>query len=116
MPRAGTLAVLLVLTAVAMTQVEEPLVVGALLPFLMALLAIDLDRDSATRAAALVRVAARLLPKSDREDLRDEWLDHVASAGEHGLAPLGAALSIAVVAAPLLAVGLRVGRRRRATG
>ena len=64
----------------------------------------------------VVRGAARLLPARDRADLRDEWIDHVRRAGEQGLLPLTRALSIALIAAPSLAVGLRVGRRRRVRG
>jgi hypothetical protein len=80
------------------------------LPVVIGLLVAHLDRESGRLSRALVRAAARLLPAERRDDERDEWLDHVESAGERGLLPLTRALSIALVAAPLLAVGLRVGR------
>lgn len=111
------LLVLLTLAAVLATQLGKPLVDVALLPFIVTLLAAHLDRESGSLARAVVRGAAQLLPADRREDERDEWLDHLESAGEHGVLPLTRALSIAFIAAPLLAVGLRVGRpRKRAPG
>lgn len=89
-------------------------VVGAaLLPVLAGLLAAQIDRESGTMAVALVRAASRLLPDDRRDEICDEWLDHVLAAGEHGLPPLTRALSIAVIAVPLLAMGLRIGRTRK---
>jgi len=90
------------------------LVETILIPFLISLLAAHVDRASGRIAETMVHGASKLLPADRREEERDEWLDHVASAGEHGVLPLTRALSIAFIAAPLLAVGLRVGRRRRA--
>src|ERR1044072_1373392 len=84
-----------------------------ILPFVVNLAAAHIDRESGRLARSLVIRAARLLPAARRQDERDEWLDHIDSAGEHGIAPLTRALSIALVAAPLLAIGLRVGRSRR---
>lgn len=83
------------------------------MPFLAALLAAHVDREGGELGAVLVSVAAMLLPRMEREDFRDEWLDHVHAAGERGVLPLTRAISIALIAAPALAVGLRVGRRRR---
>ena len=85
-----------------------------LFPFLISLLAAQVDRASGRLSERLVRGASKLLPADRREEERDEWLDHVASAGEHSVLPLTRALSITLIAAPLLSVGLRVGRRRRA--
>ncbi|HEU4944869.1 MAG TPA: hypothetical protein VFT10_06865 [Solirubrobacterales bacterium] len=90
-----------------------PLIEYLLLPFATTLLAAYVDRHSGRLSRALVRAAARLLPAARRDDERDEWLDHVAAAGENGMLPLTRALSIALLAAPLLAIGLRVGRSRR---
>lgn len=113
MSAARGLLVLLAIAAVAATQMGHPLVAIAVLPFVATLLAAHLDRESGALARGLVGAAALLLPADRREDERDEWLDHVESAGEHGVLPLTRALSIALVAAPLLAIGLRVGRARR---
>jgi hypothetical protein len=85
-----------------------------LIPFLISLLAAQVDRASGRISERLVRSASRLLPANRRQEELDEWLDHLASAGEHGLLPLTRALSIAFLAAPLMAVGLRIGRRHRA--
>jgi hypothetical protein len=104
---------LLLLAAALINQLGSPIVDVALLPFVATLLAAHIDRESGNLARALVIASARLLPPDKREDERDEWLDHVESAGEHGVLPLTRALSIALFAAPLLAVGLRVGRSRR---
>lgn len=104
---------LLALAAAAATQLDYPLVALAVLPFLATLLAAHLDRESGILARGLVGAAARLLPAERRRDELDEWLDHLESAGEHGVLPLTRAFSIALVAAPLLAIGLRVGRARR---
>jgi hypothetical protein len=93
--------------------IGSALLYGLLLPFLATLLAAHIDRESGRISRAIVRAASRLLPAARREEERDEWLDHVESAGEHGVLPLTRALSIALIGAPLLAVGLRVGRRRR---
>lgn len=109
----GLLA-LLVMTAIAATQLGTLFVDVALMPFLVTLLAAHLDRESGVLARMLVRAAARLLPANRRQDEVDEWLDHLETAGERGVLPLTRALSITLIAAPSLAVGLRVGRRRRA--
>ncbi len=107
---------LAVLIGAAATQLGTPLIDVLALPFLATLLAAHLDRESRELAELVVRGAARALPPRDRADIRDEWLDHVRTAGEHGVLPLTRALSIALIAAPSLAVGLRVGRRRRVSG
>jgi hypothetical protein len=107
------LLILLALTAAALTQLGFLLVDVAVLPFLVTLLAAHLDRESGALARLLVTAASRLLPRDKRQDELEEWLDHVESAGEHGVLPLTRALSIAAIAAPALALGLRVGRPRR---
>jgi hypothetical protein len=104
------------LIAAAATQLGHPLIDLLVLPLLATLLAAHLDRESGDLSELLVRSAARLLPACDRADLRAQWIDHVRTAGEHGVLPLTRALSIALIAAPSLAVGLRVGRRRRVSG
>jgi hypothetical protein len=83
-----------------------------LLPFVVALLASHVDRASGRIARVMVMAAASLVPSTRRRGEREEWLDHVESAGEHGLLPLTRALSVLLLAAPLLAIGLRVGRSR----
>jgi hypothetical protein len=105
--------VLFGLTLLAASQVEHALVAAFVLPLLGGLLAIELDRGSGRISLALTRAAARALPRRDRDNFRDEWIDHVLSAGEQGVAPLSRAISITLIAAPLLAIGLRIGRRAR---
>jgi hypothetical protein len=83
------------------------------LPVVVGLLVAHLDRESGRLSRKIVRAAARMLPPDRRDEERDEWLDHVITAGERGIRPLTRALSIAFVAAPLLAVGLRIGRSAR---
>lgn len=114
MNAARGLLVLAVLTGGAATQLGHPIVAIAVLPFIATLLAAHLDREAGALARSLVEVAAGLLPAEERADMRDEWRDHVASAGERGVLPLTRAISIALIAAPTLAVGLRIGRRQRA--
>lgn len=104
------LAGLLMAITLLVTQLESVVVAAVLLPFLATLLAGHIDRDGGRLACSLVRAAARLLPVRYRDESREEWLDHVLAAGEHGVLPLTRAVSIALIAAPMLAVGLRVGR------
>lgn len=113
--RSGRAVLLLTtLIAIAATQLRHLLVDVLVLPFLTTLLAAELDRGSGALARLVVRSAAAVVPSSERADVRDEWLDHVGAAGEHGVLPLTRALSISLIAAPALAVGLRVGRHRAA--
>jgi hypothetical protein len=107
-----TAGLLTLMLAGLSTQVGLPIIYAVLMPFIATLLANHVDRESLALARAIVQKAAAGLPTSDREELLDEWLDHVESAGEHGIPPLTRGLSIALIAAPLLAVGLRIGRRR----
>lgn len=104
----GLTAIILALA----TQIGLSFVAGLLLPLAVTLLANHLDRDGGQLGRSFVRLAALALPASERDDMLAEWLDHVLSAGEHGLAPLTRALTIALIAAPALAVGLRIGRNR----
>jgi hypothetical protein len=108
-----SLLLLLGVLALTATQMGAPLVDYLLLPLVVTLLGAHVDRESGRLAEGLVAAAARLLPAEKREEERCEWLDHVATAGERGVLPLTRALSIALIAAPTLAVGLRVGRSRR---
>lgn len=111
--RPGRVAcVLLGLIAVAAIQLGNPPVDYVLLPLLVTLLAAHIDRESGRLSRTIVRRAARLLPAHRRQDELEEWLDHIESAGEKGVQPLTRAISVAFFAAPLLAVGLRVGRPR----
>lgn len=109
-----SLVLLSLMATVLSTQLDVALVGAALLPFVLTLLAAQLDRSGPSLALALVRLSARLIPVERRDEERDAWLDHVMCAEEAGLEPLTRALTIAFIAAPALAVGLRVGRRRRA--
>jgi hypothetical protein len=111
---ARSLILLALLAAALITQSDAVLVSAALLPFVFALLAAQLDHSGPRLALALVGLCARLIPAERRAEERDAWIDHVICAEEAGLEPLTRALTIAFIAAPALAVGLRVGRRRRA--
>ena len=101
------------LAAALMTQMGNPIVDYVLMPLLATLLGAHIDREGGRLARAVVRLASRLLPPHRRQSELDEWLDHVESAGEQGIQPLTRAISIAMFAAPFLAVGLRIGRSRR---
>lgn len=104
---------LLLLAIVALHLGGAGLAETFFLPFLISLLAAHIDRASGHLSERIVRGVSKLLPSERRDEECDEWLDHVASAGEHGVLPLTRALSITFLAAPLLAIGLRIGRKRR---
>lgn len=107
--------ILLTLLAVALlTRLDTVFVSAALLPFVVSLLAAQIDRSGPRLAHALVEFCVYLIPFERRADERDAWIDHIECAEEAGLEPLTRALTIAFVAAPCLAIGLRIGRRRRA--
>jgi hypothetical protein len=82
-----------------------------LLPILLGLFAAELDRTGGVVGVRIVRFGGRLVPARCREPLVDEWVDHVLSAGDAGLRPVGAAFSILIFAALRLAFRLRVRRR-----
>jgi hypothetical protein len=107
------LILLALFAAALLTQLDAVLVSAALLPFVFTLLAAQLDRAGPRLAHALVELCVRLLPTERRAEERDAWIDHIECAEEAGLEPLTRALTIALIAAPALAIGLRVGRRRR---
>jgi hypothetical protein len=109
-----SLILLAALLVALFTRMGVGWVTAVALPFICSLLAAQLDRAGPGLARALVDRAARFLPAERREDERDAWIDHIESAREAGVEPLTRALTIALIAAPTLAVGLRVGRRRRA--
>lgn len=109
-----SLILLALLAAGLLTQLGATLVSAALLPFVVTLLAAQLDRSGPRLAHALVELSARLLPSERRAEERDAWIDHIECAEEAGLEPLTRAVTIALIAGPSLAIGLRVGRRRRA--
>ncbi|HEX2070849.1 MAG TPA: hypothetical protein VHF90_04270 [Thermoleophilaceae bacterium] len=112
MQPASTAGALALLLAGLCTQAGLPIVYAVLMPFVATLLANHVDRESLALAQAIVSRAALAVPAPDREEHLDEWLDHVQAAGERGVSPLTRGLSIALLAAPLLAVGLRIGRGR----
>jgi hypothetical protein len=109
MPQLRALALLLIATALTIIVAGSAWVGVALVPFFAALIAAEIDRGSGEMATAIVRVAARALPRAKRAELREEWIDHVQTAGERGVLPLTRAASILFIAAPTLAIGLRVG-------
>ena len=109
------LVTLAALLAVIVTQAKNLVVATCVLPLIIALIAAHVERDGGDIAETLVSAAAVILPARERQDWRDEWMDHVQSAGEHGVLPLSRAVSICLLAAPSLAVGLRLGRAKRRT-
>jgi hypothetical protein len=72
-----------------------------LAPLLATWLAAELDRESLRVAAAIVKLAAKLMPPDVRAAEHEEWDAHVNDAGQYGLRPVIAALSIAAVAPAL---------------
>jgi hypothetical protein len=94
-------------------DVLSRLVATLTLSLLAGLLAIELHRCGAPISRELVHRAARLLPRGDREYFLNQWLRRVRKAGEQGVLPLARALPIVLIAAPLLCIGLRVGRGKR---
>jgi len=109
------LVLLLVALGVALTRADSYLVTNCVVPLVISFIVCHIDRNGDSLAEALVLTATRLLPRRERPDWREEWLDHVRSAREQGLPPLSRALSILLIGAPALAVGLRVGRVRKIT-
>jgi hypothetical protein len=110
------LACVLLLLLTAWGVATHPWLVAWIAPLVIALLAADIERHGGRTAERLVRAAALLVPTHERDDQRAEWIDHVRSAGEKGIRPVACALSIAFIAAPLVAVLARYdARRRRAT-
>lgn len=109
------LAGLTVALAAAVTQAGDVVVATCILPLLVALTACHVERDAGRIAEAIVAAAVVLLPKREQQEWRDVWTDHIRSAGEHGVLPLYRALSIFMVGAPALAVGLRIGRAKQCT-
>ena len=84
---------------------------GALVQsLLVGLLVIELHRCGSLLSKRLLHTAARLLPRDDREYFLRSWLRTALGAGDRGVLPLARALPIALIAAPLLGVGLRIGR------
>ena len=79
-------------------------------PFLMTLLAAELDRDGRLIAVHLARLAAWIaLPRGPgRDDLREEWLGFVEQAGDDGLGPVLVALTFLLIAAPRLVIIIRL--------
>jgi predicted nucleic acid-binding protein len=108
------LVVLLVALAVSLTQADSHLVSVCIVPLLVSLIACHIDRNGEFLAETLIFLAVLLIPRAERQEWRDIWIDHVRSAREHGLVPLSRGLSILIIAAPALAVGLRVGRTQKA--
>jgi hypothetical protein len=104
---------LTVAVAIAAAEAHRFVVDACVLPLLTGLMAAHIDREGRNIAEELVTAASRLLPARERDDFREEWIDHVRSAGEHGLRPLTRALSIMLIASPSLAIGLRLGRARQ---
>jgi hypothetical protein len=108
-PRPTALTALVVLVALAMTMAALPpspltMLLGTIF---VALLASELDRSGRHLGLWIVRAAAYLLPARVRTDAQAEWTDHVLSAGDAGMRPVLAAISIALLGAPRLALSYR---------
>jgi hypothetical protein len=102
-----TLIVLAGLSVMFLAVLRSPLenAAGAVC---VGLLATELDRSGRLLGLGIVRRATSLLPVRLREGAADEWSDHVLAAGEHGMRPVLVAVSIALLAAPRMAVRYRV--------
>lgn len=111
MPRGGGVLGLVAAMAALCLLAGASLVTAVLVPLLVMLAGAEIERDGARIGRGVVGAASLLLPRQDRRVHRDEWIDHLSEAGDRGMRPLLTALSIAVLAAPLLAVLLRYGRQ-----
>jgi hypothetical protein len=87
------------------------LVALVLAPIFVGLATTELDRSGRRIAVPLVRLASHLLPAAARQEHVDEWVDHVLAAGEEGMRPVLAALSIAFWGAPVMGAWLRYAAR-----
>ena len=105
---AAACIVLVVLLVACALMMSSALIAVVLTPVIAGLLVIELDRSGGLFATRIVRLASVLLPKRVRREHADEWADHVLSLGEAGLRPVIAAIAIALVAAPKIALRLRV--------
>lgn len=105
---AAACVVLVVLLVACALMTSNPPIALVVTPIIAGLLVIELDRSGGLFATRIVRLASVLLPKRVRREHADEWADHVLSVGEAGLRPVIAAAAIAVVAAPKIALRLRV--------
>jgi hypothetical protein len=81
---------------------------------LVGLLVIELHRYGPLLSRQLLYVAASLLPKRDREYFLGSWLSAVPGGEDRGVIALARALPVVLIAAPLLGVGLRIGRGKGA--
>jgi hypothetical protein len=97
----------MILAACAVTA-STVVIAVAVAPVVGGLLAIELDRSGGLFGTRIVRLASVILPKRVRQEHADEWADHVLSAGEAGFRPVIAAVELAVVTAPRMALRLRV--------
>lgn len=108
-PAPGAPGVCVLLATVVMVGTAVRSMVSLLLAGLaMGLLASEVDRSGRVFGVRIVRAASWLLPARLREDCATDWEDHVLCAGEEGLRPVLAALGIALIAAPRIAVQVRV--------
>jgi hypothetical protein len=98
--------VVLATIAVVLTFIGSTLIKSVGEPLVILLFGAEIDRSGGVFAARIVNVASRLLPQSDRA-IVDEWQDHIRATGEGGLLPLFTALSIALLAAPRMAIASR---------
>jgi hypothetical protein len=85
--------VLAVLVTVFAVLPASPLT-GVLVAVFIGLLAVEMDRSGRHVALRVVSLASYLLPTRIRGDFEAEWRDHVLAAGEEGLRPVLAAMSI----------------------
>jgi hypothetical protein len=100
-PAPGPLTACLVLAALVAAFAALPAspLTAVLVAIFIGLLAVELDRSGRHAALRVVSLAAYLLPARIRDDMEAEWRDHVLSAGEAGMRPVLAAISIVRAAA-----------------
>jgi hypothetical protein len=105
-------AFVLIVSVAVCVLARASVALTVIVPVLISCLAAELDRAGGSIGVAITQVAVILLPAAERSHYADAWNDHVRSVGSHGLRPVASALSIALLAAPLLAVLTRFDRGR----
>jgi hypothetical protein len=108
MTRRAVLAAAVVLACLSAGFAPLLLIEFVGVPIVVALVAAELDREGGWLAVRVISLATLLLPEISRREHEDEWIDHVLASGEEGLRPLLTALTIALLAAPSVAVAERV--------
>jgi hypothetical protein len=97
-PSPSTACLVLAALVTVLASVPSSTLTAVLIAISVGLLVVELDRSGRHVALRVVSLAAHLLPVRIRGDFEAEWCDHVLSAGEAGMRPVLASLSIALYA------------------